>query len=72
MKTCLTCKYEPEWGPLVGGDYPRRVGKCRWGQELPALPAPWVIKGSVTRYSDDSGIYRHCKTWEAKPNAPTN
>lgn len=67
-KNCLTCKYEPEWSEWSGGEYSTCSGPCRWAGELPKLPSVMQVTGPthVIRYSDDSGIHRHCATWEKK------
>ena len=67
--TCLTCKYEPDWGQIVGtGDYERQIGKCKW--KIPAtykFSSAFSIENNVVlRWVKDEGIYTSCQTWEAK------
>ena len=68
MKTCLNCKYEPNWSAWTGGKYSRQHGECKWDvKQLPKLPAIMYVQGkSVVRYSDNSGIPTGCDTWEPK------
>ena len=68
-KTCLNCKYEPQWSEPKGGEYPRSSGKCRWFEAhgRPKLPGcVQVIENGILRYADDSGVMTNCKTWEPK------
>ncbi len=68
-KSCLTCKYEPDWGKLeCYGEVERRYGECKYKVELPTLPQWFVYQllNLIVRYGDDSGIYFNCKTWESK------
>ena len=68
MKSCLDCKYEPDWSPIVGKEYPRRTGACKWGKKLPAIPKPFLfVRNAITRHADDSGVPENCAAWEAKP-----
>ena len=69
-KTCLNCKFEPEWGDWYGGeDHPRRTGKCRWDGKLPLMPTTHSINiRPISRHSDDSGVVTRCRTWAAKPH----
>ncbi len=66
-KSCLDCKYEPDWGQVFGNKYPRRIGICKWDKKilLPGCYTP-AYKKSVVRYSDNSGICLSCPTWEPK------
>lgn len=67
MKDCLNCKYEPEWSEWSSGEYSRCSGACKWDGDIPDLPEVYqVTVKHVIRYSDDSGIMRHCKTFEPK------
>lgn len=70
MKDCLSCLYEPEWGPPTGTEYPRRFGRCRWNKPIPKLPKVFILRNEgITRYSDDSGVAQNCQAWEPKtPN----
>ena len=64
MRDCLTCKYEPNWGKVFGGDYPRRVGDCKNKIKLPPLPKVYRVSIAVIeRYSDDSGVIQNCPAW---------
>ena len=69
-KTCLNCKYEPDWGEMTKGTYPRRSGRCKHPIVNRKLKVPAVMSyhfKSVIRYDDDSGIHvNYCKTWEPK------
>lgn len=68
-KNCLNCKYEPDWSKIIGKEYPRRTGRCKWPleNELPVFPHTCQISFSlVERYKDDSGICVTCKAWEPK------
>ena len=60
MKTCLNCKYEPEWSE-------RRNGKCQYPVKLPLLPKTYrIFTEYITRYDDDSGVIKNCPTWQEK------
>lgn len=66
-RTCLNCKFEPDWSKPSGLEYPVRVGKCKWSGDIPVLPAVYsLIKKSVLRYSDDSGVMERCAAWTKK------
>lgn len=71
MKDCLSCMYEPKWGPLTGAEYPRMYGTCQWDKPIPKMPKVFLLrKNGITRYSDNSGIAINCQAWEPKtPNA---
>lgn len=67
-KSCLNCKYEPEWGDPVGLSYPRRYGYCKYVIGNLVLPACYtnIRQKAIERYSDDSGVFYDCNTWEPK------
>lgn len=68
-KTCLNCKYEPEWSAISTGSFPRRSCNCKFSISEIAVPAcvPNLYKNKIIRYSDDSGIFYNCCTvWEEK------
>ena len=67
MKSCLNCKYEPDWSAKTGGEYARQTGKCKYVVQLPPLPAVYQISINwITRYSDDSGLPVRCPAWSSK------
>jgi hypothetical protein len=70
MKNCLNCRYEPEWGAWVGGEFKRRVGDCKYDV---AGKVQYLIPGChhlqmypVTMHVDKSGLPIGCPTWEGK------
>lgn len=67
-RDCLTCKYEPEWGPVTKGDYPRCSGACKWNDPMPVTPkAVRVLREPILRYvTDNSGIHTNCRAWQPK------
>jgi len=75
-KSCLTCRFEPDWSPWVGSEgYRRSGGRCKWLKESEAgaaissatLPASIRISEKyIERYSDNSGVHTECKAWEPK------
>lgn len=67
MKTCLNCRYEPDWSEPQGREYSRRMGDCKLTIEV-TLPACYraPMKQRIERYSDDSGVHHRCKYWEPK------
>ena len=68
IKTCLTCKYEPEWGEIIGAEYPRRSGLCRYPVKINKLPRSWypARQNNIIRYDDDSGVYDDCECWKTQ------
>lgn len=68
-RSCLNCKYEPEWGPVFAVEYPRRSGQCQKELNLDKMPVvfQWNVR-SVILYSDNSQepYAGNCQTWEAK------
>ena len=74
MKDCLSCLYEPVWGPTTGIEYPRRSGLCKWDKPMPKMPGVFILrKEAIVRYSDNSGIQKGCKAWEPKtPNVQSD
>lgn len=65
--TCLNCLHEPEWSAPTKGEYPRRVGRCKWPGPMPVMPSIYGLTlHHVIRYSDDSGVMRGCATWAEK------
>ncbi len=67
-KSCLTCKYEPDWGEWKGVEYVRCYGECKFRVKLISLP-PWATltaNNYIVRHKDDSSIHFNCKAWEAK------
>lgn len=67
VKNCLNCKHEPEWSEFSGGEYRRCYGICRFPFKEPALPPTYRIENkSITRFSDDSGVFNQCKVWKQK------
>jgi hypothetical protein len=68
MKSCLNCKYEPDWGEETRGEYPRRFGTCKWNEPV-ILPACYTSTyKSIERHSDDSGVCLKCATWKSNNN----
>ena len=67
-KTCLNCKWEPEWKVWVGaGEYVRCYGHCRYPVKNQLMPQVYTVtKKMVERFSDDSGVMGMCHTWEGK------
>ena len=66
-KSCLTCKWEPDWSEPYGGEFSRRHGACRYPMVFPKMPYVYhVAKSPLIRYSDDSGLPDECETWEPK------
>lgn len=67
---CLSCKWEPDWGPVIGIQWARRIGSCKHPiiEEAPStLPAAFKYHvESIVRYADDSGMPSNCNAWEAK------
>jgi len=67
MKSCLNCKYQPDWEePVKRGGYTVTNGACKWDKPIPVFPATFELfpKRLIQRYDDDSGIYTNCKAWE--------
>lgn len=66
-RNCLSCKYEPEWGDMVGREYPRRTGTCMFEVVIQTLPSCYSLTSrSITRHEDDSGIETNCRAWKEK------
>lgn len=67
---CLSCKWEPDWGPEVGIQWIRRAGYCKHPiieevkNALPASCQHTVL--AIVKYSDNSGVPTTCNAWEAK------
>ena len=64
-KTCLTCKYEPDWKTWTHSDYSTRSGKCKWQS-----PGPWpviysVVERKVIQHKLRSG-FKKCDAWKSK------
>ena len=68
-KTCLNCKYEPDWSEFGDGEYGTSKGDCKYpfnAQEImdkiPAcvLDTAKLNKFRIVRYKDNSGIHYNC------------
>jgi len=72
MKTCINCKYEPNWSKLkqVKSEYPHKSGKCRWPETNPLPILPGVYEKPYAKliflYEDRSGVVYDCPAWEKK------
>lgn len=64
-KTCLTCKYEPDWGDWNGSSFCFRSGLCKWESKGPWPVSYSVVPRKVIQYKGVSG-FKKCDAWEAK------
>ena len=67
-KSCLTCKYEPDWGEFSDGELTMVYGSCKY--LLPNIKLPSCVSGltkkSICKFKDNSGVYTRCPVWEKK------
>ena len=70
-KSCLNCRFEPDWGKFSDGEYSRAHGECKYPVPDVKLPAcifdhVCLKMRNIVRYSDNSGVYHHCAVWAPK------
>ncbi len=67
MKTCLNCKYEPDW-EMSNDAYGTMTGFCKWNKTI-IVPSCYTLdKRPIVRFSCDTGVFHGCLTWESKEN----
>ena len=67
MRDCLTCKYEPEWGPeRAWGDFTEKEGLCTWSADKPIPSSYQHHNVTIICFNDEAGIYTDCPAWEPK------
>ncbi len=67
-KSCLDCKYQPEWGRVEGtGVYQKQYGNCKWFENHKVIVPACADNGHrkwIQKYLDNSGVFHNCATWE--------
>ncbi len=65
-KSCLTCKFEPDWKEptTIEFSFVVQYGKCKWKPQVPACVK--IEKKVIRKFQDNSGIYKNCAVWEPK------
>ncbi len=67
-QTCITCLYEPGWGPseVVDGKS-TCVGQCRYPVYIEVLPSAFRFdKQQIVRFDSVDGIHDDCQAWAPK------
>ena len=64
-KTCLTCKYEPDWSEWFFNEPSTRSGKCKWKNCEPWPKVYSITERRVMQHKGKSQ-FKKCDAWESK------